>query len=290
MTSYDGTQREGPYEMTRFGLEQAGMNDYGEASVVYDHHKNIVGYTRNGVKYTTDHGMCSGNPQTSAGNSQNTGLTAASTLDKVFGPNENSKTAVMGDDNTSIVKESSHRKSGLTLEQAKTAIEESLKGYGFIPKVKIHTSLAKAEFCSGVFWPAVVNGVETYVLGAKPGKQLPKIGYATSRHKPEIVKGMFEGNKQAYHYVPLLNIYCEAMLRKMAGVKTGVYVDKEAQYKVLSVNQTVGISSMMSCFFEERYDLDYNVVQESLRDLLEDSTLDSSVHWEFMSALYEVDA
>jgi len=75
----------------------------------------------------------------------------------------------------------------------------------------------------------------------------------------------------------------------MGGVVAGSYVDKEAQYKVLSVSKQVSKSAMLGCFFEERYDLDYELVQESLRTLLNSSELDSSVHWEFLAPIYEID-
>nr|UHS72097.1 MAG: hypothetical protein 1 [Tombusviridae sp.] len=288
MSLYDGTQRKGPYEMTGSAFTAAGMDDFGDAAIVYDNHRNIVGYTRHGVKYKADYGMCSGNTETSVGNSQNTGLTAADILTKTFGPGFG-KIAVHGDDNTSIIKARSVTRAGLTHAEIKSAVEKGLVDFGFVPKVKVLTELAKAEFCSGVFWPAVVDGVETYVLGAKPGKQLPKIGYATTKHKPEVVKAMMLGNRHAYHFVPLLDIYCETVLSKMEGVEAGSYVDKEAQYKIQSVGKQVTKSAMLGCFFEERYGLDYDVVQESLRTVLACSELDSSVHWEFMAPIYEVD-
>lgn len=233
--------------------------------------------------------MCSGDPETSCGNSQNTGFTTADTLEELFGP-EFGKMCIHGDDNTSIVKEKFVRRSNLSIDEASRLIVAGYARYGFIAKVKIHTSLAKAEFCSGVFWPAVVKGTETYVLGAKPGKQLPKIGYGLQKHAPGVVKAMMFGNLSAYHFVPLLSTYCTSMLSKMSKIEMTAYHDKEAQYKILNAGVAIETSSMLGEFFEERYDLDLVAVEKSLSDVLLNADLDSSIHWELLNPLREVDA
>jgi hypothetical protein len=133
-----------------------------------------------------------------------------------------------------------------------------------------------------------VGGVETYVLGGKPGKQLPKMGYSLKDHAPDIVAGMFDGLVKAYAHVPLLSDYAEIMRSKLPS-KAKAYDDPESRYRILAGGDSISQSVHLADFFEERYGLDLDAVTSSLRQLLLDAELTDMVQWAYLDALITTD-
>ncbi len=287
-STYDGTQGERVQDLIDHMMVGFGIDDYGNAREVLNHHRHIRGFSPNGLEYHVDFNMCSGNPNTSVSNSTTTGLTSRHVLEKVFSAIKS--IAVMGDDNTAIIPACAVF--GKDMQTCKEEIVAGFLKFGFIAKVQIHESVAKAEFCSGIFWPCKVDGVETFVLGPKPGKMLPKVPYTLKEMKPEEIKGMLLGLETTCYFVPVARKYVEEMLRKLAAFKAAHWEDPSTQYKVGFGGHSGNVvepSALLADFFCERYDLDMSVVEESLVSLLRSSDLLETVHWSFLDALVAVD-
>jgi len=285
-SAYDSTQSKASYDFERAVLERAGMLDFPSVVEVFKHQRNMRGFTNDGIEYKLPYGRNSGDPNTSCGNSLLTAATTDYVLSKVFGEGDH-KIKVMGDDNTSIVK-SAHG-NGRDVEETVEEIKKTFLLFGFVAKVKIHFDPCHAEFCSSAYWPAIVNNSETYVMGPKPGRLLPKMGFVIKDLSPGEVKGMFEGYNTTCSHVPVLKEYVEHVLESMRKVKTKQYVDKEAKYKIgLSVG--VQMSTETPSFFSRRYGIDYRSTIDSLKELLLDCRPDHMVYWPLLEAIRSVDA
>jgi hypothetical protein len=288
-TMYDGTQSLQSHNFEKTMLLRAKMGDYPNVENVYDNQKNLRGFSNDGVEYFVPNGRCSGDPNTSCGNSGLTIATTDSCLAQEFGDSQQILIAGMGDDNTSIIP--GVLANGKDLDDIRRNLISSYAKFGFVAKVKIHTCIAKAEFCSGVFWPVRLNGRETYVLGPKPGRIIPKMGYSIKPLTDGEIKGMFIGYHHMGHYVPIMNTYVDSMLKKMNKTKCKRYVDHESQYKICyNVLDEVTPSDNLGSFFLERYNLDYNTTDESLKRCLSGTALTSTVNWLPLEELRLVDA
>lgn len=284
-SQYDSTQGAEAHKVERQDYIQAGIEDFPGALAVIDHQKHMRGFTNDGIEYFVQNGRNSGDPNTSCGNTRHTCATTEYVLTQVFGEGDY-KIKGMGDDNTSIVPMA--LANGHDLDDIKSSIVEEYAKFGFVAKVKLHTDPSQAEFCSSAYWPAMVDGWETYVMGPKPGRLLPKMGFSIKNLSPGEVKGMFKGYATSCGHVPILNTYVQAMLNKMSKVKETFYVDKESKYKMLSV-ENVQQSSEVGEFFMSRYDLDLESTEASLLTLLADSDLDDMVEWPLLDQLRYVD-
>jgi hypothetical protein len=285
-TSYDGTQNRDTFEFTSAFYEDCGIASFPNAKVVLDSHKEIHGFTRNNVEYRVNDGMCSGNPDTSCSNSLVTGVSAEMGYFTFFGTTDGIYIAAMGDDNTAVIPH--HLMRGHSADELKAHMIAHFYRLGFIAKVNVTDVLAQAEFCSGVFWPARVGGVETLVLGAKPGKQLTKIGYSLLNHPPRTVAGLMDGLAIAYAHVPLLSDYAEIVRGKLPR-GAAEYHDPESKYRILSGNPSVKKSENLAVFFFERYGLGLAETTASLRVLLQGASLQEMVHWEYLDSIVAVD-
>lgn len=138
-------------------------------SRIIEAQKNTVAYTRWGDKYTLEGSRKSGDSNTSIGNSLINAILHADALEKQgFILGKHYCMAVLGDDNLIVMK----KQCVLQL----TEVETSLKELGLDPKLKQHSELAKAEFCSGVFFPIVTDNIYSYCLAPKLGRWITRIG------------------------------------------------------------------------------------------------------------------
>jgi len=310
-STYDCTQSKGTFKCTRRMHHNAGIDEFPLAAQSYDHQTDMHGFSNDGIEYRVREGRNSGDPNTSCDNTYATGITTAIVLHDVFceqmdnksnastfmGQHETITTpiesgikiAAMGDDNTSIIP-SVYIDATFNEKQIKKDIVEGFAKFGFIAKVNLRWSVAKTEFCSAVFWPAKVNGTETYVLGPKPGRLLPKMGYSIRDLTPGEVKGMFIGYKNSCSHVPVLSTYVDSMLTKLSDVTEKHYTDREAQYKISLGANDATPSEHLGAFFAERYDLDLNSTVSSLKELLVDTSLDQMVDWPLLADLRAIDA
>jgi hypothetical protein len=127
--------------------------------------------------------------------------------------------AVCGDDNLSIATKGSWR----GFDVAKQA-----RSLGYVLKTNIYNDSYDCEYLSSLFWPArqVVDGqiTELVVLGPKPMRLLPKIGWRVkSPNAPMSPAQHFKSNLLTVvndcSHVPILNTYVTHCLEVLDGVE-----------------------------------------------------------------------
>jgi hypothetical protein len=210
-------------------LELAFYRDHidAEAYMMIKHTiQRKIGMTKNGVLYTVEGTRASGEPNTSCGNSIINGITmlyaARQTLladsdtprqQRVLNVGNllrNCRVFLLGDDNTLM--------SPVKLDVAK--MRENLSRCGIEAKFKDTTRMT-AEFCSCRFW--MVGDNET-LLGPKPGRVIPKLGWATNMNFPsreklyEHVRGIALGMHASVNHIPVLRAIIATILRVTKGV------------------------------------------------------------------------
>lgn len=217
-SKYDVTQ--GEFCMTReynwYKRLGIGKIPYGKFSLRVK--KHYRGYAR-GIKYSRDFTRKSGEPDTSAGNSKNTGEAISSYWIKIgmlF------VMAVLGDDNFTILnlKEWFDRKE-IPFWQQKAEVErlmQELRNFvtrlGYVLKIQFSNVPEKVEFLSSRYY----RNSEGFHIGKKPGSVISKLGYFL--FKPHLkfedylgyLKGAVISLKPVCNHVPFLRVYCAKLL------------------------------------------------------------------------------
>jgi len=192
-----------------------------------------IGATKNGILYTIEGTRASGEPNTSCGNS----IINATTMhfsairnialsdrkDKhvaIARFNSQAKIFVLGDDNLLA--------SPIPLDVA--TMRQTLAQCGIDAKFK-DTDRDNAEFCSCRFWQLGPN--ET-LIGPKPGRVIPKLGWATNmlfknREKMyEHIRGVALGMHESVNHVPVLRAIITTILRVTKAHNVASIPDKYA--------------------------------------------------------------
>ncbi len=285
-TQYDSTQGKDSHKFESNHYQQAGIDKYTGASDVVKKQTHMRGFTGDGIEYFVPYGRNSGDPNTSVGNTTNTCSTTEYVMTEVFGEGD-FKIKGMGDDNITIIPAA--LANGRDLDEVRDQIVAEFAKFGFKAKVKLHTDVSRAEFCSAAYWPAKVDGEETFVMGPKPGRLLTKMGFTIKDLSLGEVKGMFQGYQASCGHVPVLRVYVNQMLAKMDGIRATHYYDKEARYKMQAV-AGISESDELGEFFMARYGLDLQQTEQSLSDLLDNVDLDDMVEWPLLEVLRCIDA
>jgi hypothetical protein len=146
--------------------------------------RNFRGMTSTGSEYGMKGTRRSGDPQTSVGNSLINGLYHKFIFDKLLGSG-NWRAIFMGDDMLVAIRK------GINID-LKLYIR-FWRNLGMVPETLI-PEMYKESFCSQYFWNCSHNGEDTYVLAAKPGRLLGKLGYAVGpQRKTSKDREMFGG-------------------------------------------------------------------------------------------------
>lgn len=181
------------------------------AQAVLQEQMFVRGVSSHGHKYSIKGTRCSGDPNTSCGNSMlNAGVVV--TVLKQLGITDY-KLIVMGDDMVVALRE--------YVDPDMYAL--AVASYGLSAKAKITDDPDLVEFCSGRFWTTKAGRV----WGPKVGRFMAKIGFSVPvQHDPHAwMKGVLVGVRQDVAHVPLLNVYVEHCLGLLAQVKGKARVD-----------------------------------------------------------------
>jgi hypothetical protein len=281
---FDATQGSGAFRFERRMYEFCGLKKDMEARAVFLAQKKTKGYSKH-FKYQVPYTRKSGDPNTSCGNSLINGATSFQTcLD--LGLN-NFKSIVLGDDLLTImsqkelmkqrienfsplwngdldmyyrVKRSLGVKENLRLKYLfqKISLEQRMevfcddyamymKSYGFKAKCGWSRRLCDAEFCSALFWPVG----DTYVLGPKIGRLMPKMGFCLKMLLKTQIQGVYKGYEYMANHVPILSEFIQWHLDKTT---TDVYILNPYSLRNSERHQ---MDDQTIEFFEERYGVDY---------------------------------
>jgi hypothetical protein len=99
---------------------------------------------------------------------------------------------------------------------------------------------------------------------------------------------MMVGAAFEMNHIPILRTYVRSTMKMLNDVKDTRVVDREAQYKIRSVNRHK-LSQDTLTFFEERYGMDPLPLEEELRRRLNVSTLTTMIDWEPIDTFVAVD-
>jgi hypothetical protein len=167
------------------------------------------GYSHHGVAFRTSDGLCSGGPDTSlAGTFLN--FATHEFVNSKLGVEQ--QVLVGGDDGAMA------QRTAVGEPQLRERVE-LFRRLGFPVETVVRPSLAHLEFYSKLFWP--VRG-GSYVLGAKPGRVLSKIGWTLSGPGRMSPAAVYQCLGQDAHHVPFLNVFLESTKHLVTGpVKYG---------------------------------------------------------------------
>jgi hypothetical protein len=220
----------------------------GQPMKVLEAQMHTLGYTRHGIQYSRKGGRKSGDPNTSCGNSIINGIVSMEVLKELVRKEQ------LAEDNI---------------------IKAYLK-YGFKSKCKIASKVCDIDFCSKLFWPTA-SGL---VLGPKPGRMLPKLGFGIRKLTKEQYRGYMKGIWQDGHFVPGVKEYTEKY--DLKGVAT--YLVNPYTTHCTRVHE---MTSETIAFFEERYGTSCESFLQGINNIrLTDPNFSSG---DFMSDLIRVD-
>lgn len=295
---FDATQGSGAFRFERKMYEHCGLRNNLEANQVFMAQKKTKGYSKH-YKYQVPYTRKSGDPNTSCGNSLINGATSSQTnIDLGL---TNFREVVIGDDLLTVmsqrelmfvpegiqtplfngnldiyyrvkkalnVKDNLRKKyisTQICLEQRMKVFCEDysmfMKAYGFKAKCGWSRRLCDAEFCSALFWP-VGN---TYVLGPKIGRLLPKMGFCLKELDAVQIQGVYKGYEYMANHVPLMSELIQWHLKTTTTEKyvLNPYSLRNSSRHLMD-DQTIE-------FFEERYDVDYYSECAKFLSILPDS-------------------
>jgi hypothetical protein len=179
------------------------------------------GFTTHGHKYDVGGTRCSGDPNTSCGNSMLNAFAQIYVADRL-GLNIK-KLVVLGDDSVTL----------LDGEPDLTQVNEAFARLGFKSEAQFVKDLDLVEFCSGRFYPALsADGSETRVWAPKVGRFLAKSGWCTNVNNANVE--WYKGNLTAYNvnfaHVPIARDVIKRAISLLGDVKAkGAIRD---QYKI----------------------------------------------------------
>jgi len=180
------------------------------AELVLEEQLLVRGRSSHGHQYRIEGTRCSGDPNTSCGNTMLSvgAISCALAEQGLF----DFRVIAVGDDSVVAVH------SPVDVE----AFTFFLSTLGLSAKTKLHDDPDLVEFCSGRFW----NSTSGRVWGPKIGRSLAKMGYAVSeQHNPLAwLKGVLIGVKQDVAHVPILNTYvghCLDLVKSVRAQTTG---------------------------------------------------------------------
>jgi len=281
---YDAHMGKNSYDVKLAFYEAFGFSDWPMANEAYEGQRKKVGYGAKGVKYSVDYTVGSGQPDTSCGNSLWNGLKVSAFLNKQ-GLAGRYKVLVHGDDSLLVIRGQVSQFTNSNIAYMKKTMVEYNKALGFDVKVKVHQSWAQAEYCSSLFWP-VLGG---YVLGAKPGRQLVKMGWSLNKLDAGQTKGMLLGAKLQYGFVPVLRTYVGAYLGLCKSFAAKRFTDGREVYKSMITSRHLMTDDTID-FFMDRYDCHPGVLEEELLDIMRGADgLTTMVDWPGISSLLDVD-
>jgi hypothetical protein len=181
------------------------------AKVVLQQQLIVRGRSSHGHKYKVDGTRCSGDPNTSPGNTKLTVGAAVWCLYKLG--ITDFRIIALGDDSVIATK-------ARVDPQEFARLMERL---GLVAKVKSHLDADYVEFCSGRFW----HTVDGRVWGPKIGRVLAKVGYSVApQHNPRSwLKGVMLGMAQDCAHVPILSVYIDHCLELLKRDKANAQPD-----------------------------------------------------------------
>jgi hypothetical protein len=225
-----------------------------DALFVLKGQRKSKGVMRTGIIYQSKDGRNSGDPNTSCGNSTLNGITSAEGIKKHI-----------------------HL---LGTKEFVPAMEAHYSRFGFVAKPMVSTELCQVDFCSKLFWPTA----DGTVLGPKPGRCLPKMGYSCRKlSKIEILSTM-RGWLLDGQFVPGIAHLIYKYFPKAFKEEEKVHFENEYSSHCISLHEPTEETSI---FFEQRYGISTINFMCALENAMADKP--SIIECEMFEHLYSKD-
>jgi hypothetical protein len=180
-----------------------------------------VGATPHGVSYSVQNTVASGRHTTSCNNSSQHGCVILFNL-QVSNPGRSLEeilslvhVMVLGDDDVVAIR------AGLNHPRM-----DIYKQLGLDSKLNIATNSYEVDFCSSYFWPTE-DGI---VLGPKPGRLLPKLGWYLNQHDKHVAgvhKATLQSLEGSCSFIPPLKAVVDTQQRILSSVRAKQSADQD---------------------------------------------------------------
>jgi len=269
-SNYDGSQRAGAARLEKFLFRGIAQNERKLLT-----RKTRKGVTHGRLTYVIQYRRCSGDSQTSCGNSALTGILC---LEAMVTNCARAAAVVQGDDNAILARRSD-------IELIAQTLMENCSERGLELKALRRPKLDDLEFCSGVFWP--VNG--TTIWGLKPGRMFMKTFISrkelTAAEQLAWVRGVAKSVERDTKHIPVARTLVTRMIQLTEGFVEMVPVK---DYKIHArQGHEPGPDTWL--FAARRYQVPTQALQDCEKYLAGVSLGQALTHW-VIDAMIDVDA
>lgn len=235
----DNTIRREAYEFEKAAYIRLGVAKKHLKALFKQRHLTR-GVFKTGEFYQVPYTRCSGDGNTSVGNSLICGAVFFSYFSLI---GANFVVFVMGDDTFSITDKYNQDE----------AVRFATK-LGLVPKLKATRNKFKSEFLSARFWPSSMGTI----LGPKPGRLISRLGYTYRYVRPDqkyiFAKGVLLGLENNVAHIPIARTYVNRHLELFEGLKAEATRDY-MQIKVdIKAEPTVETYSMAAYLYDTTID------------------------------------
>jgi len=269
-SNYDGSQRAGAARLEKYLFR--GIAKFERKLLT---RKTRKGVSHQRITYVIQYRRCSGDSQTSCGNSALTGVLC---LEAVSANVARAAIVVQGDDNAILARRSDIKRIAKTLMENCAERGLELKA---VPRPK----LDDLEFCSGLFWP--VNGVT--VWGLKPGRMFMKTFISrkelNAAEQLAWVRGVAKSIERDTRHIPVARTLVTRMIELTEGF---VEMAPVKDYKIhAKQGRDPGPDTWL--FAARRYQVPTQALQDCEKYLTGVSLGQAITHW-VVDAMIDVDA
>lgn len=219
---WDASMGPGPHMSLRLDLEELGVN-HATRKVLRERGEGRECKTRFGIRYRLIDQVCSGDGDTSAGNSAAHGKMWIGLLHDA----PEARVAINGDNALAML-------ASRDLEYYEDLLSRFTKyGFKFTPETSSHTQY-DAEFCSGRLWKV---GPNRFVYGPKIGRVMAKTFWAIDAPKRPgkrlgWLRGVALGLRRDVAFVPILRTVVEMLVYETSSYRGATPPDPDEPWKI----------------------------------------------------------
>jgi hypothetical protein len=171
-------------------------------------------------------------------------------------------------------------------------VKEIVAKLGYELDYEYRSELHDVEFCSQLFWPITVNGVDTFALGPKLGRYFTKVPWAVKLRSPDTnahVRGVALGYENDLEHVPFAREYNRKILWLTSQLRAHEVVDPFRPHVSMVFESDAHTYGRTMAFVNSRYGLGPESLKSFVQHLRRIKTLPSSGKWPSIDSLIDRD-